>query len=290
LRIAPQSDSPGPNHPAIDYLLIGHLTEDRTPEGITLGGTVSYSGLTADALGHKVGVVTAAADTTDLEPLHPLNLIVKPSPESTCFQNTYTDQGRVQMVFSQAVGLSSTDVPHDWWHTELVHIAPLMSELTSAIMEPFTDSFLGLTPQGLMRKSDSEGHISALPWENATDFIKQSDAVVLGIEDLDMNEEATLAVAAMCSVVVITYGAQGARVCANGEWRSFPAQPTNENDATGAGDIFAATFFSRLHASGDVWTAAETAVRLASTSVTRLGLTGAPSASEVKAALEQEGS
>ena len=151
MRIAPQSDSPGPNHPAIDYLLIGHLTEDRTPEGITLGGTVSYSGLTADAMGHKVGVVTAAADTTDLEPLHTLNLVVKPSPESTCFQNTYTDEGRVQMVFSQAVGLSSTDVPQDWWHTELVHIAPLMSELTSAIMEPCTGSCLGLTPPGLMR-------------------------------------------------------------------------------------------------------------------------------------------
>ena len=255
-----------------------------------MGGTVSYSGLTAAALGHKVGVVTAAADTIDLEPLNALNLVVKPSPVSTCFQNTYTDEGRVQMVFSQAVGLSSTDVPHDWWHTELVHIAPLMSELISAIMEPFTDSFLGLTPQGLMRESDSAGHISALPWEHATDFIKQSDAVVLGIEDLDMNEDATLAVAAMCSVVVITYGAQGARVCVNGEWRSFPTRSTNENDATGAGDIFAATFFSRLHASGDAWAAAETAVRLASTSVTRLGLIGAPSASEVKAALEQEGS
>ena len=288
MRIAPQSDSSGLNHPAIDYLLIGHLAEDRTPEGITLGGTVSYSGLTADALGHKVGVVTAAAETTDLEPLHTLNLVVKPSPESTCFQNTYTDEGRVQMVFSQAVGLSSTDVPQDWWHTELVHFAPLMSELTSSIMEPFTNSFLGLTPQGLMRESDSEGHISALPWENATDFIEQSDAMVLGIEDLDMNEDATLAVAALCSVAVITYGAQGARVCVNGEWRSFPAKSTNENDATGAGDIFAATFFSRLHALGDAWAAAETAVRLASTSVTRLGLSGAPSASEVKAALEQE--
>ncbi len=290
MRIAPKFDSPGSNHSAIDYLLIGHLTEDRTPEGITLGGTVSYSGLTAEALGHKVGVVTAAADTTDLEPLQNLQLVVKPSLESTCFQNTYTDKGRVQMVFSRAAGLSSADVPQDWWHTELVHIAPLMSELTSAIMKPFTDSFLGLTPQGLMRESDSEGHISALPWENATDFILQSDAVVLGIEDLAMNEEATLAVAAMCSMVVITYGAQGARVCANGEWRSFPARPTNENDATGAGDIFAAAFFSRLHASGDAWAAAETAVRLASTSVTRLGLAGAPSTSEVKSALEREGS
>jgi len=275
-------------NPKVDYLLVGHLTEDRTPEGVTLGGTVSYSGLTAHALGHKVGVVTAAAETTDLEPLHNLDLIVKPSPKSTCFQNTYTDQGRVQMVFSQAVGLSPADVPHDWWHPELVHIAPLISELTSAIMDPFTDSFVGLTPQGLMRESDSEGHISALPWENAADFIQRADAVVLGIEDLDMNEDATLAVAAMCSVVVVTYGAQGARTWADGEWRSFPAHPTDELDATGAGDIFAATFFSRFIASGNAWSAAETAVSLASASVTRSGLDGAPTTAEAEAALVKE--
>ena len=251
---------------------------------------MSYSGLTADALGHEVGVVTAAAESTDLQPLHNLNLIVKPSPQSTCFQNTYTDEGRVQTVFSRAVGLSPEDVPSEWWDTELVHIAPLISELTSAIMEPFTDSFVGLTPQGLMRESDSQGHISALPWENAADFIQQSDAVVLGIEDLDMNEDATLAVAAMCSVVVITYGAKGARVWADSEWRSFPARPTDEIDATGGGDIFAATFFSQFHASGDAWTAAESAVRLASSSVTRSGLAGAPSAAEADAALQREGS
>ena len=285
MAISSQSEA---RNPKVDYLLVGHLTEDRTPEGVTLGGTVSYSGLTADSLGHKVGVVTAAAETTDLEPLHNLDLIVKPSPKSTCFQNTYTDRGRVQMVFSQAVGLSPADVPHDWWHTELVHIAPLISELTSAIMDPFTDSFVGLTPQGLMRESDSAGHISALPWENAADFIQRADAVVLGIEDLDMNEDATLAVAAMCSIVVVTYGAQGARAWADGKWRSFPAHPTDELDATGAGDIFAATFFSRLIASGNAWSAAETAVSLASASVTRSGLDGAPSTAEVEAALDTE--
>lgn len=194
------------------------------------------------------------------------------------------------MIFSEAVGLSPADVPRDWWHTELVHIAPLISELTSAIMDPFKNSFVGLTPQGLMRESDSEGHISALPWENAADFIEKSDAVVLGIEDLDMNEDTTLAIAAMCSIVVITYGAQGARVWADDEWRSFPAHSTDEVDATGAGDIFAATFFSRLHASGNVWTAAETAVGLASASVTRAGLDSAPTTAEAEAALKKEGS
>jgi sugar/nucleoside kinase (ribokinase family) len=105
-----------------------------------------------------------------------------------------------------------------------------------------------------------------------------------------MNEDATFGVAAMCSIVAITYGAQGARVWADGEWRSFPAPPTDEIDATGAGDIFAAIFFSRLHALGDPWSAAETAVGLASASVTRTGLDGAPTTAEAEAALQREGS
>ncbi|MFQ5942563.1 MAG: PfkB family carbohydrate kinase [Anaerolineales bacterium] len=290
MRISPQSEAPPPTLPAIDYLVIGHLSEDRTPDGISLGGTVSYAGLTAHSLGHAVGVVTAAAESTDLEPLDNISLIVKSSPHSTCFQNTYTREGRTQVVFSQAVGLSLEDVPREWWDTELIHIGPLMRELTSDIMEPFQASFVGITPQGLMRESDSEGNISALPWETAADFIENSDAVVLGIEDLDMNEEATSAVAEICSNVAITYGAQGARVWADEQWRSFPARPADEFDATGAGDIFAATFFSRLHDSGDPWIAAKTAVRLASTSVTRYGLSGAPTASEAEAALKQEDS
>ena len=35
----------------IDYLIIGHLTQDLTPSGPMLGGTASYASLTARALG-----------------------------------------------------------------------------------------------------------------------------------------------------------------------------------------------------------------------------------------------
>ncbi len=50
----------------VDYLVIGHLTEDLTPAGPRLGGTAAFSALTARALGLRVGVVSAlsAADFT----------------------------------------------------------------------------------------------------------------------------------------------------------------------------------------------------------------------------------
>jgi len=105
LRISSQSETP-----SVNYLLIGHLSEDRTPDGITLGGTVCYSGLTAHALGHSVGLVTAASEQVDLGPLEDLSLVVKPSPQSTSFENIYTAEGRIQTIFSQAVDLAREDL------------------------------------------------------------------------------------------------------------------------------------------------------------------------------------
>jgi len=44
----------------VDYLVIGHVAADVTPTGLQLGGTVSYAGLTARALGVRVGIVTSS--------------------------------------------------------------------------------------------------------------------------------------------------------------------------------------------------------------------------------------
>jgi len=55
-----------------------------------------------------------------------------------------------------------------------------------------------------------------------------------------------------------------------------------ELDATGAGDIFAAAFFARFHQTRDPWEAARFAVNLAAHSVTRPGLSGIPTRTEIE--------
>ena len=40
----------------IDYLIIGHVTQDITPNGPMIGGTASYASLTARALGMRVRI------------------------------------------------------------------------------------------------------------------------------------------------------------------------------------------------------------------------------------------
>ena len=43
----------------LDYLVIGHVTQDLVNGGVMLGGTASYSTMTAHALGLRTGLVTS---------------------------------------------------------------------------------------------------------------------------------------------------------------------------------------------------------------------------------------
>ena len=58
-------------------------------------------------------------------------------------------------------------------------------------------------------------------------------------------------------------------------------------DATGAGDIFAAAFFFRLHTTRDPWEAARFATLVAANSITRRGLQGIPTPDEAQTYLTE---
>jgi sugar/nucleoside kinase (ribokinase family) len=64
--------------------------------------------------------------------------------------------------------------------------------------------------------------------------------------------------------------------------RRFRAPKVKVVEATGAGDVFAASFFIRLYQTRDPWEAARFAVRMSAISVTRVGLEGVPTPDEVQ--------
>jgi len=68
-----------------DYLLIGHISHDVTPNGPQLGGTVSFASFTAVSFGLKVGILTSAApDEPLLQNLPPnVTVINVPSEHTT---------------------------------------------------------------------------------------------------------------------------------------------------------------------------------------------------------------
>ncbi|HET9589799.1 MAG TPA: PfkB family carbohydrate kinase [Anaerolineales bacterium] len=266
----------------VDYLVIGHVAHDLTPQGPRLGGTVSYAALTARALGMRVGVFTASGPETSLEPLRGISVISIESPQSTTFENIYTEHGRIQYVRGQATRIDLARVPEPWRRAPIIHLAPIADEVDSVLPEGFSPTIVGLTPQGWMRQWDSECRVSTRPWPNVEAALRQASAVVMSREDVGGDDELIENWAHQTRMLVVTEAAAGSVLYWHGDRRRFRALQVTEVDATGAGDVFAAAFFSRLLRTNDPWEAARFATVLASHTVTRVGLDGIPTEHEIR--------
>jgi sugar/nucleoside kinase (ribokinase family) len=269
----------------VDYLVIGHVTHDLTPSGPRLGGTAAYYALTAQALGMRVGVVTASGAETALDALQDVLVVSAPSARSTTFENIHTENGRRQVLHHQAERLSFENVPENWRKASIIQLGPVAQELDAVLPDSFTPSLLGLTPQGWLRAWDETGRVVQTDWDSAEQALGQAGAVVVSVEDVAGDEEQLEFMAAHTRILAVTEAAAGARLYWHGDQRRFRAPALQEVDATGAGDIFAAAFFIRLLATRDPWEAARFATQLSAHSVMRSGLKGIPTAEEIQACM-----
>lgn len=267
----------------VEYLVIGHVAHDLTPQGPRLGGTAAYSALTARALGARVGIVTASGPETPLTALGTIPVLSLPSPNSTIFENIYLEQGRIQYLRARAVRIDLNQVPQAWRNASIIHLGPIANEMDSTLPDDFSPTLLGLTPQGWMRRWDVECRVSRSEWKHAEEALPRAQAVVISREDVNGDDELIEHMAQQTSVLVVTESAAGAVLYWNGDRRRFRAPPVQEVDATGAGDIFAAAFFIRYLRTRDPWEATRFATLLASHSVTRSGLDGIPTQREIEA-------
>jgi sugar/nucleoside kinase (ribokinase family) len=269
----------------VDYLAIGHVAHDLAPEGARLGGTAAYSALTARALGVRVGIVTASGPETSLASLGDIPVVSLESPNSTTFENIYTEHGRIQYLRAQATRIDLKQVPETWRRTPIIHLGPIANEMDTVLPEDLSPSFLGLTPQGWMRKWDAQSRVSRTEWVNADFAMARATAVVISREDVEDDDEIIERMAPQTRVLAVTEGPAGAVLYWNGDRRRFRAPRVPEVDATGAGDVFAAAFFIRLFNTRDPWEATRFATLIASRSVTRVGLEGIPTPREVEECL-----
>jgi sugar/nucleoside kinase (ribokinase family) len=265
----------------VDYLIIGHITQDVTPDGLIPGGTASYSSLTAKAFGLRIGIVTACSPDLDLSHLDGIAIHQKNSAFTSTFRNIYTAEGRTQYILHVADKLTLEDVPRAWRSTSIVHLGPLTGEIGPDIIRGFPKSLVGITPQGWMRSWNGDGIVEFKPWEDAPNLLPHVQAAVMSIEDVRGNEDIVASFASLLPILVVTEGAAGARVYWNGDVRNIRAPKEIELDPVGAGDIFAASFFIKLNQTRDPWEAARLATLVAANSVTRKGILGVPSRSEV---------
>jgi sugar/nucleoside kinase (ribokinase family) len=268
--------------PPIDYLVIGHITCDITPDGLRVGGTAAYSALMAQALGARVGVVTSWAGEVRVEALDSLPIANYPTDRSTTFENTYNGAGRRQIIQNVAPALGYNLVPEAWRSPAMVHLGPVAQEVEPGLVRNFPSAFLGITPQGWLRDWNGHGEVFSSEWPEASFVLQRAGATVISVEDVGGDEGRIEEMAASSRILAVTEADQGSRLYWNGDVRRFRAPRVNAVDATGAGDVYAAAFFIRLYNTRDPWEAARFATQLATISVSRPGLDGIPSVAEIQ--------
>lgn len=276
--------------PPRDYLVIGHVTHDLLPagRGRTIGGTATYAGLVAAALGRQVGIATSAGDDFDAAVFcaAPFGARIavhcQRGPATTTFENRYTPEGRVQYLHQTAALLTPELVPPDWQTTPLVHIGPVAAECAPELVSFFAGrAFVGLTPQGWMRQRNALDQVIARPWLEAEALLPLASAVVLSLEDLRGDRELAERWARLTRYLVVTDGYMGGTLYSAGRPYVFPALRVPELDPTGAGDIFAATFFCALAGGVDPRLAAHLAACIASHSIGRTGWDSIPTSEDL---------
>lgn len=261
----------------VDYLVVGHVVRDLTPGGWRVGGTATYASITASRLGLRVGVVTRAAP--DIAPRSEggaIQVVQLPSVVTTTFENIYSGGHRRQYVRSVAVPIRASDIPAEWRSAPVVHLGPVAQELSPAPADLFPGALLGVTPQGWMRRWDSDGRVSPCRWRDAARVLPMADVTVLSEEDVAGDAHLIEQYAALARMLVVTCGSAGSTVFYQGRRVHVPARPAREVDPTGAGDVFAAAVLTALFQGSDPLGAAEFANCVASFSVEAEGVDGIP--------------
>lgn len=265
----------------IDYLAVGHVTDDLWADGgVTPGGTVMYSSRCARAFTGHVTVLTAAAAALDVAGIFPgIDVVRIDSPNTTQFWNVYDGSHRTQFTHPSPVVLAAEHMTHAMRHAEIVHLAPVCNEASVDITRVLAKhAFLGLTPQGWLRRWDAEGKVTQSPgnWSDAPAFLARANAVVMSIEDINGDWQTAHKWAAQTRLLVVTQSEAGCTLFLNGETVEVPAPQVEQVDPTGAGDIFAATLFISLKRGDSARDAAARANCIAAQSVTRKQMAGLP--------------
>ena len=276
-----------------DFLAIGVLTYDVTPEPGNLhgrvrpGGAATFSALCAQALGLNVAVVASASADYPVNSVLPgIEVSIVESEFTTFFQNIYSRDGeRTQVLGARSSSISRSDIPTEWLNAPIVFLGPLVQELPPDAVCWFTNAVVGAAVQGWLRRWDDYGRVTE---ESGPDPDLANGYRLLAGSTTEFHESDPGEMSdwmGYTDILGVTGGSEGSRIYTGGDLVHVPAYAAEELDPTGAGDIWGTSCLVRLAEGADPVEAARFANAAASLSVEREGLTGVPTRLEIEARL-----
>lgn len=234
-----------------DYLAVGHVTldvflDDEGAEHTQPGGGALYSGLQASRLGLRTLLVTRGEPRLLKQLLAPfadeLTVEIVPTPATSTFETSGSGSSRRQRLRAWAGPIAAQDVRAAG--ASILHLAPVARE-TPRCWEGEA-RFVGITPQGLLRRWSPGGEIELVAIEDSE--------LPAGIDALVISEGERSCCSALLDrapLFAITAGEGPTEVrLQDGSMRRVapaPVPPRSAHDDLGAGDVFAAAFFVALH-------------------------------------------
>jgi hypothetical protein len=275
-------------------LLVGHLTHDRYADGVQPGGCAFYSAEVYRRLGADIHVATVVGEDFQL----PAVLARTPTTAAhqgatTTFTNLYPKGSpRVQLVGAVAPPVEPARVPEPFRTAEVVHLAPVFGEIDIvAWKRAVRPGRLAISVQGWVREAGptlAGGALAALvgeetarwasgrrvlprAWGIDVESLRGIDIAFLSDEDLANQGDLLDRLRAAIPLVVLTHGVRGCSMYARGRVTRIGVFATEEVDATGAGDIFAAAMLWALATGASDRAAARFGAAAASLSVEAVG-------------------
>jgi sugar/nucleoside kinase (ribokinase family) len=272
-----------------DCLVVGHVCKDLRPGGgWRLGGSVAYASLQASRLGlDTVAVTSCAPDVSPAEAVPSVRWHVVPAMTTTAFENRQEDGHRRQRLLGTATPIEAAHLPPRWQEAPVVLLGPVFHDIDPSLGAGFpAETTVGLAAQGWLRGLDGD---SVTPGSvHGDEAWLHGDIVFVSEEDLVAPEEAERWLARV-PAVVLTRGHGGSTVWSEGGRIDLPAFASREVDATGAGDVFAASYLVRYAETKDHLTAARFAAAAAALCIGATGLDGVASRAEIEAFLATAG-
>ena len=264
----------------LTYFVVGHITRDVAPTGFTLGGTATYSAITAARLGARVRILTACRPEhlQNLRELVPeAEIALVESEQTTTFENIYSASRRRQRLLATAGYIPADAAPAEWLRSDIIHLGPVAREVDVGFLTAASSqSLVAATPQGWLRRWDAEGFVHPDGWRPGEVFLRSLDALILSEEDVGFDASLLEFYISQARLTVVTAGYRGCTVYCGRHSFSLPPRPTTEVDPTGAGDVFAAAFLVYLRVLGDPLAAARYANIAGSLSVEGIGTSAIP--------------